>query len=64
LGCSDEPEEVSEWDILSATPTDFSYAAVLLPPLGIGLAITLAVALAVYLLVRATGWVVGGFATS
>jgi hypothetical protein len=62
LGCSDEPEEVSEADILSATPTDFSYAAVLLPPLGIGLAITLAVSLAVYMLVRVIGWVIGGFA--
>jgi hypothetical protein len=64
LGCSNKPEEVPEDDILSATPTDFSYAAVLLPPLGIGLAITLAASLAVYYMIRAIGWVIGGFAAS
>jgi len=35
-----------------------------LPPLGLGLAMTLAVSLAVYGLVRAIGWVIGGFAAS
>ena len=33
-------------------------------PLVTGLAITLAVAFGVYLLVRAIGWVIGGFAAS
>jgi len=41
-----------------------SYAGHRLFPLSIGFAITLAVTLAVYGVVRAIGWVVGGFAAS
>jgi hypothetical protein len=44
-------------------PETFSYAAHFLPPLGLGLAITLGVSLAVYGIVRAIGWVIGGFAS-
>jgi hypothetical protein len=64
-GCSDEQEMVLYNDALNArAPDEFSYATELLPPLTLGLSITLALSLAVYLLVRAIGWVIGGFAAS
>jgi hypothetical protein len=64
LGCSDLSRTVSNREIFDASaPADFSFSAVLLPPLGIGLAFTLGLTLAVYGLVRAVGWVIGGFAS-
>ena len=49
-------------DVLNArAPDEFSYATELLPPLTLGLSITLALSLAVYGVVRAVGWVIGGF---
>ena len=42
----------------------FSYPLTLIQYLGLGLAISLGVSLAVYGLVRAIGWVLGGFAMS
>jgi hypothetical protein len=63
LGCSDGVQIASYGEVVDAQPPgDFSYAARLLPPLGLGLAITLAVSLAIYGVVRAIGWVIGGFA--
>jgi hypothetical protein len=44
--------------------TAFSHAASFLPPFTIGLGITFAITLAVYGVVRAIGWVIGGFAAS
>ena len=61
-GCSDEQEMVLYNDVLNArAPDEFSYATELLPPLTLGLSITLALSLAVYGVVRAVGWVIGGF---
>jgi predicted DNA repair protein MutK len=60
LGCSDWAQTASFREVINAKPDDFSYATELLPPLTIGLAITLAV----YGLVRAIDWVIGGFAAS
>jgi hypothetical protein len=65
LGCSNEPRTVSDRDILDASPpANFSYAVTFLPPLALFLGITLAISLAVYVLVRAIGWVIGGFAAT
>ena len=65
LGCSEWPQTATLDEIRAAKPPkDFSYAASLLPPLGLGLAVTLAVSLVIYGLVRAIGWVIGGFAAS
>jgi predicted Co/Zn/Cd cation transporter (cation efflux family) len=64
LGCSDWAQTASFREVINAKPDDFSYATELLPPLTIGLAITLAVSLAVYGFVRAIDWVIGGFAAS
>jgi hypothetical protein len=64
LGCSDWPQTTTYGEVFKAEPPEaFSYAASS-PSLGIGLAITLAVSLAVYGVVRAIGWVIGGFAAT
>jgi hypothetical protein len=65
LGCSEVSRKVSDRDILDAVaPMDFSYAAALLPDLAVGLGLTLITSLFVYVVVRAIGWVIGGFAAS
>ena len=65
LGCSDQPQDATYDEISAAKPPgDFSYAANFLPDLSVRLAITLAVSLLVYGVVRAIGWVIGGFTTS
>ena len=65
LGCSDLPETTSYFKVLNARPPKaFSYARSFLPPLSIGVLLTLTIALAVYGIVRAIGWVIGGFAAS
>jgi len=65
LSCSERTELSTIGELFDAKPPEaFSYAASLLPPLGLGLAITLGVSLAVYGVFRALGWVIGGFAAS
>jgi hypothetical protein len=65
LGCSAWPQTVTYGEVFSGKPPDaFSYAASFLPHLGLGLAITFGISLFVYGLVRAIGWVIGGFASS
>ena len=65
LGCSDLPQTTSYFKVLNARPPKaFSYARSFLPPLSIGVLLTLTIALAVYGIVRAIGWVIGGFAAS
>jgi hypothetical protein len=65
LGCSDWSRTVSVLEIFGARPpNEFSWAQNISSYLAIGLGITLAVSLAVYGMVRAIGWVIGGFATS
>ena len=64
MGCSSWLETVSVEDILAAKNNGFSYAAAFALTMTYGLAITLAFALALYGLVRAIGWVIGGFAAS
>jgi hypothetical protein len=64
IGCS-----YLEYDTVSlgearADPAPFSWTNQFVTKLGIGLAITLAAAMGVYGLVRAIGWVIGGFAAS
>ena len=64
IGCSDwEYDNVSLGEARAA-PAGFSWAFEFFSKLGIGLAITLALSLALYGLVRAIGWVIGGFAAS
>jgi hypothetical protein len=63
LRCSDWAGSATVREVHNARPPDaFSYAASFLPPLGVGLAITLAVSFTVYGIGRAIGWVIGGFA--
>jgi len=64
LGCWDETLLVSWSDIMGAdvVPPEFSYIAGLLPALLYGFALSLGVAVVVYGVVRAIGWVIGGFA--
>jgi hypothetical protein len=50
--------------VFNSKPDDFNYPTEFLPPLAMGLAITLGLTLFVYGLVRAMGWVIGGFAAS
>ena len=61
LGCSN-----SEYDTVkfgeALNPPEFSWLSELAKPLSFGLGIGLAVSLAVYGVVRAIGWVIGGFA--
>jgi len=63
VGCSDKEDETVSY-AEARNPPEFNWWASLLPPLGLGLAITLAVSLVVYALVRAIGWVIGGFAAT
>ena len=62
LGCSEESKTVSERDILDAIPPpEFNYVSVLLPRIAGVLLGALVISLVVYGLVRAIGWVIGGF---
>ena len=61
IGCSnDEQDTVSFGDAWN--PPQFNWLGVLGPTLAYNLAVVLAVSLGVYVLVRAIGWVIGGFA--
>jgi hypothetical protein len=64
LGCSEQSRKVSWHDMIDAPSAEaFSYSATLLSSLWwYGVGVSLGVALAVYGLVRAIGWVIGGFA--
>ena len=65
LHCSDRSRTVAWHQIIDApVPEHFSYTAKFLIFLSSGLAISLGLALVVYVLVRAIGWVIGGFAAS
>lgn len=65
LGCSDWPRTVSVLDIFRARPPDkSSWALNISYYLARGLGITVAVSFAVFGVVRAIGWVIGGFAAS
>jgi hypothetical protein len=62
IGCADwDYETVTYWEARNLYGALFSNVAQLLV---IGVAATLAVSLAVYGIVRATGWVIGGFMAS
>ena len=67
LGCSDVSRLVSKFEIMTAgVPGSFwgylfSDISFLLKFVGTIIAIALAAALAVYVIVRAIGWVIGGF---
>ena len=66
LGCSQPGERAVFWEVRDARhPGDFSYSSHLFTwGLALALGTTLAASLAVYGIVRAIGWVIGGFATS
>ena len=58
LGCSDLPQTTSYFKVLNApAPEGFQLR-------NVGVLFTLTIALAVYGVVRAIGWVIGGFAAS
>ena len=61
VGCSDKEDETVSY-AEARNPPEFNWWVSLLPPLGLGLGVTLAVSLALYGIVRAIGWVIGGFA--
>jgi hypothetical protein len=66
LGCSAQSRKVS-WDAIAKPPAEFTYLQYLsafLPNLFQGIAISFALAAVVYGLVRAIGWVIGGFTRS
>jgi hypothetical protein len=64
LGCSESEYDTATYkEVRDVTPT-FNWFGVVAEPLGWGVAITIAVSLAVYGIVRAMGWVIGGFAAS
>ena len=63
IGCSNwDFETVSFGE--ARNPPKLEWLSVFVPPAAWGLAITLGISLAVYGLVRAIGWVIGGFAGS
>ena len=64
LGCSNYSKRVSVLEIFGASRHKFAWAAAFFHQVVIGLAITLAISLAVYVLVRAIGWIIGGFMAS
>jgi hypothetical protein len=62
LGCSELSWTPSAREVLNASsPRDFSFTASFLPRLAFGLTATLAAGLLAYGVVRAIGWVIGGF---
>ena len=63
IGCSDlEYDTVTYGE--ARNPPDFNWFHELGLPLALAVAITLAVSLSVYGIIRAIGWVIGGFAAS
>ena len=65
LGCSAFHEYVTYREVFSYKGPDRSaIAAATVKPFAIGLAVTIVISLALYALVRAIGWVIGGFVTS
>ena len=66
LGCSEQSCKVSWHDMIDApSPEAFSYSATLLSSLWwYGIVVSIGVALAVYVVVRAIGWVIAGLAAS
>jgi hypothetical protein len=64
LGCSElEYDAAKVGEIRNVAPA-FNWFGAFVPLFATGVAITLAVTLAVYGIVRAIGWVIGGFAAS
>jgi hypothetical protein len=65
LGCTGVDRTVSFREIYEARlPSQWSWMSAMLGPLGLYLLLGISLALAVYGLVRAIGWVIGGFAAS
>jgi hypothetical protein len=65
LGCSDLPQTTTYRDVFEArSPEAFNYVPIFLRHFGFWLAISAAISLAVYGIIRAIGWVIGGFAAS
>ena len=64
LGCSDSDYDTARYaEVRDVSPT-FNWFSTIAPQIALGLGIPLAVSLAVYGIVRAIGWVIGGFAAS
>ena len=64
LGCSDWEYDTAKFgEIRDVSPT-LNRLRVFAPPLMQGLAITLAITFVVYGIIRAIGWVIGGFAAT
>ena len=63
IGCSEYGDETVTFKE-AHDPPDFKWLSVFARVLGLGLAISLAVSFAVYGVVCAIGWVIGGFAAS
>jgi hypothetical protein len=62
LGCSDERKIVTVAEVLDAhAPDALTYVTAFLGVFSLGLGITVSSSMAVYGLVRAIGWIVGGF---
>jgi hypothetical protein len=61
IGCSDSEHDAVTYGE-ARSPPDVNWFNELGLPLALAVAITLAVSLLVYVIVRAIGWVVGGFA--
>ena len=64
LGCSDWEYDTAKFGEIRDVSPKLNRLGVFAPPLLQGLAITLAITLAVYGIIRAIGWVIGGFAAS
>jgi hypothetical protein len=62
LGCSDSEYETVTYREARDVSPDFNWLANFAMPLFLFLGITLAVALCIYGIIRAIGWVIGGFA--
>jgi hypothetical protein len=60
LGCSESPQTIAWGEVFKLQ----SYASNFVTFLGPKVALTLALSLAVYYMVRALGWVIGGFAAT
>ena len=64
LGCSDWEFDTAEYGQIRDVASTFNWLGAFIWPLALGLGITLATALTVYGIVRALGWVIGGFANT
>ena len=64
VGCSDKATDVISFGEARAGPSYFSWTSSFLNWLGISLTVAVAASLALYGIVRAIGWVIGGFAAS